>query len=163
MARRVFFSFHFERDHWRAGQVRNSWVTRPDRQSAGFWDAVKWEAIKKQGDAAIKQWIRTHMKGTSVTVVLVGAETYSRKYVKYEIDQSLSQGNGLLAVRIHKLKDKNGYTDSRGPNPFDRLSVQVNNEKTLLSSLYSTYDWLDDDGYAKLGIWVEKAAKAVGR
>jgi len=38
MARRVFFSFHYERDNWRAGQARNSWVTK-DRESAGFWDA----------------------------------------------------------------------------------------------------------------------------
>ncbi len=39
MARRVFFSFHYERDVWRAGQVRNSWVTK-DREEAGFWDAA---------------------------------------------------------------------------------------------------------------------------
>lgn len=43
MARRVFFSFHYERDAWRAAQVRNSWVTKPDREAAGFWDAVAWE------------------------------------------------------------------------------------------------------------------------
>ena len=57
MARRVFFSFHFERDVWRAGQVRNSWVTKADRESAGFWDAADWEEVKKKGDEAIKKWI----------------------------------------------------------------------------------------------------------
>jgi len=32
MARRVFFSFHHERDVWRANVVRHSWVTKPDRK-----------------------------------------------------------------------------------------------------------------------------------
>jgi len=42
MARRVFFSFHYEKDIWRASQVRNSWVMKPDREAAGFWDAASW-------------------------------------------------------------------------------------------------------------------------
>jgi hypothetical protein len=50
MPRRVFFSFHYERDLWRAGQVRNSWVTKPDREAAGFWDAAAWEEVKKKGE-----------------------------------------------------------------------------------------------------------------
>lgn len=32
MARRVFFSFHYERDIWRANQVRNRWITK-DREA----------------------------------------------------------------------------------------------------------------------------------
>lgn len=47
MARKVFFSFHYERDVWRAAQVRNSWVTKPDRETAGFWDSASWEEVKK--------------------------------------------------------------------------------------------------------------------
>ena len=54
MARRVFFSFDYERDVWRVGQIRNSWVTKPDREAAGFWDAAAWEEVKKKGEDAIK-------------------------------------------------------------------------------------------------------------
>ena len=75
MARHVFFSFHYERDIWRASQVRNSWVTQPNRESSGFWDAASWEEVKKKGDLEVKKWIRDQMKGTSVTVVLIGTET----------------------------------------------------------------------------------------
>ena len=48
MARRVFFSFHYERDHWRANVVRNSWVTK-DRESAGFFDAgeLAWIVVQR--------------------------------------------------------------------------------------------------------------------
>jgi hypothetical protein len=68
MARRAFFSFHYERDCWRAGQVRNSWVTK-DREGAGFWDAAAWEEVKNKTDSEIENWIGEQLVGTSVTVV----------------------------------------------------------------------------------------------
>ena len=163
MARRVFFSFHYERDVWRASQVRNSWVTKPDREAAGFWDAAAWEEVKKKGDGAIKRWINKQLEGTSVTVVLIGAETSERKYVIYEIKQSYKKGNGLLGIYIHKLKDKDGKVDYKGKNPFDNLYIERNGRKVYLSEIYPTYDWVDDDGYNNFGDWVEKAAKKAGR
>ena len=75
MVRREFFSFHYERDIWRANEVRYSWVTHQDRESAGFWDASLREEAKKQGDAAIKRMIDEGLMRTSVTVVLIGTET----------------------------------------------------------------------------------------
>lgn len=81
MARRVFFSFHYERDIWRAGVVRNSWRTKPDREAAGFFDASIWEEAKKKGDAAIRRMIDDALKNTSVTAVLIGNQTANRDYV----------------------------------------------------------------------------------
>lgn len=40
MARRVFFSFHYERDIFQANVVPNSWRTG-DREAAGSFDASK--------------------------------------------------------------------------------------------------------------------------
>jgi hypothetical protein len=162
MARRVFFSFHYERDIWRASQIRNSWVTKSDREAAGFWDAATWEEVKKRGEEAIKRWIDAQLEGTSVTVVFIGYETYNRKYVHYEIEQSYNRSNrsnGLLGIYIHNLKDQYGRTDFKGANPFDNFSVNG----WRLSQIYPTYDWVNDQGYNKLGEWVEKAAKAAGR
>jgi len=163
MARRVFFSFHYERDVWRASQVRNSWVTKEDREAAGFWDAAEWEEVKKKGDAAIKEWIDEQLKGTSVTAVLIGAETSTRKYVSYEIEQSFNKGNGLLGVYIHNLKDENGNTDYKGSNPFDSWYVERNGRRVYFSEIYSTYDWVYDNGYENFADWVEKAAKDTGK
>lgn len=163
MARRVFFSFHYERDIWRAGQVRNSWVTKADRESAGFWDAASWEEVKKKGRDAVERWISTQLTGTSVTVVLIGAETSTREYVGYEIKRSVDIGNGLLGVYIHNLKDTNGRTDTRGANPLDSWQRTIDGRTYRLSELYSTYDWVSDDGYQNLGSWVENAANAAGR
>ena len=78
MARKTFFSFHYERDSWRAGQVRNSNVIAAEDEY-GFIDGVDWESIKRQGDDAIKRWIKDQLKNTSVTAVLIGKETAERE------------------------------------------------------------------------------------
>jgi len=163
MARRVFFSFHYERDIWRASQVRNSWVTKPDRESAGFWDAASWEEVKRRGDDAIRNWINRQLDGTSVTVVLIGAETSTRQYVDYEIKRSYEVGNGMLGIHIHNLKDNMKRVDVLGANPFDHWHVTRNGEKVYFNRLYRTYDWIGDDGYTNVGDWVEKAARTAGR
>jgi hypothetical protein len=159
MARRAFFSFHYERDVWRAGQVRNSWVTK-DRESAGFWDKADWEAVRKKGKSAIEKWIDDQLNGTSVTVVLIGAETASREYVLYEIEQSHDRGNGMLGIYINKMKDSNQKTDIKGPDPFGQFTFKNAAGRVVT---YPTYDWVDDDGYNKLGGWIEAAAKKAGR
>lgn len=163
MARRVFFSFHYERDIWRASQIRNCWVTKPDRESAGFWDAASWEEVKKKGEDAIMRWIDNQLNGTSVTAVLIGTQTSERKYVGYEIKKSYEIGNGMLGIYIHNMKDQNGRTDFQGKNPFDNWYITRNGQKVYFSSLYPTYDWIYDRGYENLGSWVEKAAKDAGR
>lgn len=163
MARRVFFSFHFERDIWRVGQVRNCWLTKPDRESAGFWDAVKWEEAKRQGDDAIKRWINNSLNNTSVTVVLIGAETANRQWVTYEIQRSFAVGNGMLGIYIHNMKDKNGLTDTKGANPFANIYVADSYPRRYLSDIYPVYDWVNNNGYQNLGVWIEEAAKAANR
>ena len=162
MARRAFFSFHYERDAWRAGQVRNSWVTK-DRESAGFWDAAAWEEVKKKTDAEIERWIGKQLEGTSVTVVLIGAETSGRTYVGYEIKQSNDKGNGMLGIYIHNLRDVNKKTDTKGTNPLNNWQIKRDGKEVLLSDIYPTYDWVNDDGYNKLGDWIEAAAKKAGK
>lgn len=146
MARRVFFSFEYG-DVSRAMVVRNSWVTQ-GKEAAGFIDAADFEELKKKGDTAIKNWIDNQLKGTSVTVVLVGKDTCSSRWVKYEIEKSIEIGNGLLGIDISKIKDLQGNTTERcGEIPKG----------------YSFYLWNKDNGYENMGDWIDKAAKEAGR
>lgn len=115
MARRTFFSFDY-RYVWKVNQIR-SMTNVIGTSAAGFADASLWEEAKKKGDANIKRMIDEALKNTSVTVVLVNRGTADRKFIKYEIDQSLARGNGLVAVQIHHLKDQNGNTGSPGRIP----------------------------------------------
>ncbi len=115
--RKVFFSFDWD-NIWRVNQVRNSWVAKGSYQNAGFADKAEIEKIKLQTDVEIKKWINSQMHGTSVTCVLIGENTYKSKWVKYEIDQSIKKGNGILAVYIHSIKNANGKGSKRGKNPL---------------------------------------------
>jgi hypothetical protein len=163
MARSAFFSFHYNNDVWRANIVRNCWVTKPDRETAGFIDAAAFEEIKKKGDTEIKKWIDNQLSGTSVTIVLIGSETSNREYVLYELQRSLSKGNGMLGIYIHNIKDQYGNTSTQGSNAFGEIGRDKNDNPVYFSIDYPTYDWVDDDGYNNLGSWIEKAAKDAGK
>lgn len=156
MARKVFYSFHYKRDAWRAAQVRNSNVIA-DEDEYGVIDSVDWETIERQGEAAIKRWINDQLKDTSVTVVLIGAETAERDWVDYEIRKSWERGNALVGVRIHAMKNQDRETDAPGANPFAAMKLA---DGTPLSSIVKLYDWVSDDGRGNLGDWVEEAYQA---
>jgi MTH538 TIR-like domain (DUF1863) len=160
MARRVFFSFHYERDVRRVAQVRSSWAVRSKGEAQPFYDKADWEKVRSQG---IEKWIESQLAGTSVLVVLIGAETSGRDWVRYEIKRAYQLGKGIVGVFIHNVKDPISGTDHKGENPLDRWSVERDGRKVLFSSLYRSYDWQQDDGYSNLASWVEAAAAAAGR
>ena len=147
MARKVFFSFHYERDLWRVNVVRNSAMIE-GVSAAGFQDQSLWEEAATKGDGAIRRLIDTGLRGTTVTAVLIGAETASRTYVSYEIEKSVERGNGLLGVLINNIKDQNQRTDSPGVVPV-----------ALTKAGGPVYTW----DYGKLGEWVEKAYQVAHR
>jgi len=142
MLHRVFLSFHYS-DLWRAQIVRNSGAAE-SLASGGFLDAASWESILRRGDAAIRAHIDQQLDGTSVTIVLIGAETANRAYVSYEIEQSIARGNGIFGIRIHTLKDARGATDSPGPIPKGLIRVHA-----------PIYDW----EFGQLQVWIEDAVK----
>ncbi len=167
MTRRVFFSFHYDNDCRRAAQVRNSNVIQSNAiESPGFIDKAQWESVQRQGDTAIANWIRNQMHGTSVTVVLIGSQTVEpsnkvRKWIKFEIDESLKRGNGILGLYIHTCNDPLTGVDYKGKSPFDHLNF--GGTTTKLSTRYKTYDWTADNGRANLGAWIDEAARQVGK
>lgn len=145
--RRVFFSFNYEQDIWRAANVRKvgtfDVVTR-----AGWTDASIWEEAKRKGDAEIRRLIDTNLKGTSVTAVLIGADTANRRWVNYEIERSIERQNGLLGIRIHTIKDQDRNRSRRGAVP-----------SALTNGGYPIHDW----SASSLGRWVEHAAIDAGK
>lgn len=109
MARRAYFAFHYERDIFRVNVVRNSNVVL-GTTDAGFFDKSEYEEVKRKNPEEIARRLREKMKGTSVTVVLIGRETAQRPWVKWEIQQSIANKNGLLGVYIHHVSSL-GYAD----------------------------------------------------
>ena len=130
--RRVFFSFHYKPDNWRAAQVRNMGMVEGNTPVSDN----DWESVTRGGDAAIKRWIDGQMYGKSCAIVLIGRQTSGRKWIKYEIQKAWNDGKGLLGIHIHNLQDRNGNQSAKGANPFYNLSLNG----TRLESIVKTYD-----------------------
>lgn len=142
--------------------MRNSWVFRPGGEAQPFYDKAEFEEAKRRA-GGIENWIEEQLRGTSVTVVLFGAETYDRPWVRHEIKRSYELGKGILAIDIHNIKDPQLGVDRQGKNPLDYWSVKRDGRDVPFSSLYRTYDWVGHSGYNNMPTWIEAAATAAGR
>ena len=137
MARRVFFSFHYD-DIMNANIVRNSGQFKPTRET-GYYDASLWEEAKTKGDDAIRRLIDAGLDNTSVTCFLLGEKTSSRKWCKYELAKSIKDKKGILGILLPNQ-------EKHGP-------------KWISAKGYRVYKW----DHTKFADWVEKAAKEAGR
>lgn len=156
MARKVFFSFHYA-DILLVSQIRNSWRIRPGADTQPFYDKAEWEKVKRESPSTIKSWIDTQLKGSSVTVVLVGADTSSRPWVKYEIESSIAQRKGIIFIDLGGMKTTQGYLYRSGSSPS---TWTLNRTGQPLSSYYRTYNWVRDNGYQNMETWIENAYNA---
>lgn len=143
--RQVFFSFHYSRDAWRASQVRNMGKVS---DSSTFSDN-DWEEVRYKTDAKIKEWIDNQLALRSCLVVLVGAKTSERKWVKYEIEKAMELNKGIVGIRINRLKDSRGDYYEEGANPFYSVFTddghRLSNYVTLFKSKYTTSTDVYDD------------------
>jgi hypothetical protein len=123
--RKAYFAFHFD-DIMRVNNVRNAWkITHPDSVfNRSFYDSSLWESKKLEGDEAVKRLIREGVGYTSAVCVLVGTETWSRRWVKYEIARSVIDGRGLLTVHVNGLNHhQRRLPDALGQNPLHLLGI----------------------------------------
>ena len=161
MPRRVFYSFHYGADNWRASQIRNMGVIEGNSPTTDN----DWEKLKRGGTGAIKRWIDRQLYGRSCTIVLIGTHTAGRKWVNYEIQQSWNARKALLGIYIHNLKDRHGHKAEKGANPFLNFTV----EGTCMSKIVpvhdpfaifsSTYDEIKEN----LAQWIEEAVEERSR
>lgn len=119
-------------DNWRVSQVRNIGAV----EGSPLLKDNEWEAIERQGEAAIQRWIDSQMAGRPCVIVLIGSATAGRKWVKYEIKKAWSDGKGLLGIHIHNLQDRHARTAVKGKNPFEDFTL----DGTSLASIVPVYD-----------------------
>ena len=147
MARRTFFSFHYHPDVWRAWNVRNSWVVKTEDQiGVGFFDSSVFEASKKESEESLKTFLRKGLDNTSVTCVLAGTKTWTRRWVRYEIARSLVKRNGLLTVYIHGVKNKDGDIAEKGVNPLAAMGVYKTGSGIYLAE-WNGEKWIKYEDY----------------
>lgn len=157
MAKRVFFSFHYQDViDFRVNVVRNHWVSKPERESAGFFDAGLWESTKRTGKIALKNLINSGLNNTSVTCVLIGSQTYERPWVRYEILKSFKRGNAIIGVHINSIKGKDQITKPNGPNPLEYLGITFSDNgktATLWEKISNSWqEYQDIDGSSSYSV-----------
>ena len=149
MARRSFFSFHYKPDNARAAQVRNMGMVDGNKPVSDN----DWETVTKGGDPAIKKWIADQLSGRSCTLVLVGSNTAKRKWINYEIIQSWDKDMGVVGIYVHGLKNLDGYTSTKGGNPFDHIGYGNTGKK--LSSIVKCYNPAGSDSKERYA-WINE-------
>jgi hypothetical protein len=184
----------------RAGVVATAWCHPSEGAGSLAADASEWLAAARKGDATLRRVIRQRVNRTQVTAVLIGEDTWSQRWVRYEIVRTVEAGHGLLAVSLGGIPDRDGRPGAAGQNPLDRFYFRLDyDEQTLglwewhdgsrrwdaceelgplplarvpypverseglLSSIFHSYDWIEDRGPANLPHWVALAARNARR
>ncbi len=156
--RQVFFSFEYNKDNWRAAQVRNMKKVSGNSTLSDN----DWEEVKEKTDAKIKEWIDSQLAMRSCLVVLIGATTSGRKWINYEIQKAFELKKGIVGIRIHKLKDSNENQDVEGPNPFYNIFVGSDGERLskyvkIFNSSYTSSSYVYSDIENNLEALIEEA------
>jgi len=158
----VFYSFHFDNDVFRVQQIRNIGVIDGNEPVS----RNEWETARKT-PGAIERWIDDNMKYKSHVVVLVGAETSERPWVRYEIVKAWNEGRGLLGIFIHNLRDPRTAAAvpyygrcSQGRNPF----AEIRFENGLTMAQYvPCFDPRPSDAYQDIAQnllgWIARGAR----
>lgn len=123
--RKVFFSFHYE-DVIRVNNVRNAWkIDHPDSlENRSFYDCSLWESKRLTNPNQVKLLIQRGIKNTSAACVLIGTNTWQRRWVKYEIARSVIDGRGLVAIHLNSLRHhKTRLPNERGFNPINLMGI----------------------------------------
>ncbi|MBD0704378.1 TIR domain-containing protein [Pseudomonas sp. PSB1] len=158
MARKCFFSFHYQPDNWRAATVRQIGAIEGNPPAKDN----DWETVTRGGEKAIETWILEQMAGRSCAIVLIGAATANRKWIDFEIQNAWKKSMGLLGIYVHGLKNAAGEVAAKGPNPFQGFTIGT--AKTPLTSVVKTYDPPGADSKtryayiaANIDAWIEDA------
>jgi len=95
--RRVFISYHHDVDQG----YYDEFVLLFDK----IYEIVADRSLDREVDSDDPEYVmrrirENYLKGSSVTIVLCGKETWKRKYVDWEIRASLGQEMGLIGVNL---------------------------------------------------------------
>lgn len=150
----VFYSFHFDNDVMRVQQIRN--IGAIEGNSAV--NANEWEQLKRSGKTAVQNWIDSNLKYKRCLIVLIGSETASRPWVKYEIERAWISGKAILGIYVHNIKCARTGVCRKGANPFDGFEFD---DGRRLSSLIPCYDPDPKQAYRDIALnisgWVNHA------
>ena len=152
MVRKVFFSFHYDKDVFRVQQVRNIGSLEDNKPIS----ATEWEDVKRKGNDAVDKWIDYNIGRSDCVVVLIGSETANRTWVIEEIKKAWNNRKGVFGIYIHNLSCPRNGKCSKGQNPFDKLTLP---DGTKLSAKVQCYDPNPSDAYNAIKDGIERCVE----
>lgn len=126
--RKVFVSYHHRGDQ---AYYDSFSATFHDRYEAITDNSLERRIDSTNVDYVMQRIREHHLAGSSCTIVLCGALTPQRKYVDWEIEASLNQQMGLVAILLPTI---HGYPNGGTAKPL-RLQDNI------------------DSGYAPWALW----------
>lgn len=125
--RRVFVSYHHGGDQ--------AFYDAFSRLFHDTYELVSDTSLERRIDSddvnyVLRRIRENYIAGSSCTIVLVGAQTWRRKYVDWEIQATLDKGHGLIGVRLPTLSP-------------------------LANGLYPVPDRLHDNFVSGYGVWTD--------
>ena len=154
MSKKVMVCFDYERDLWRANRVLNTWESKLDWDVTGFADVAAWQNVKLRGTYGVNRWVTDELYGTSATIILIGTLTSKQAHVLHAIQQSVKQGNGLVLIDIHNIRDQDLKLAPKGQNPVEALTTGAPPANKV-----AHFDWVSSDGAKNLDSWLTRVAK----
>src|SRR4051794_8650593 len=99
--RKIFVSYH----HAREQSVVDDFVRKFTEDIDVFTDSSLERAAESDDVDYLAEVCRNAIKGTSVTIVMIGERTRNRKFVDWEIYDTLKMKHGLVAISRPYLPD----------------------------------------------------------
>jgi Thoeris protein ThsB, TIR-like domain len=107
--RKVFISFH----HAGEQEVVEEFNKTFSKDYEVFTDSSLSDAADSEDDDYLQQVCRDAIKGTSVTIVMIGKQTGCRKFVDWELRHTLHLEHGLVGVSRPGLPDGDACVPKR--------------------------------------------------
>lgn len=142
--RRVFVSYHHGGDQQYYNAFSNMFH---DTYEALFDNSLERKIDSDNSEYVLRKIREDYLTGTSCTIVLVGRDTWGRKFVDWEIDATLSKQHGLLGLQLPSLP-----IVSNTVTVPDRLSDNINSGYAL----WMRWDYLASNP-SILSTWIEQA------
>ena len=101
LKRKVFVSYHHGGDQ--------AYYDAFSRAFCDTYDVITDNSLERKVDSDDVDYVmrrirENHVTGSSCTIVLVGANTWGRKYVDWEIKATLDKQHGLVGVQLPTLR-----------------------------------------------------------
>ncbi len=154
----VFFCYDRLLDIQRAKRIRHRYEMKGGK-AIGFPKPDEWKRILTRGSQAIRYWVEDQVNFSDVTAILIGTNTSQDPVVRQAVTTCHQLEKGMFGIYIHNIRAENGKPSPKGINPLDCFCVVKGDQKTNLSEIYQTYDWIKDTGQFNLNKWIKKAAQ----